>query len=359
MSAKILVVDDSYTDREIIRNMIFKYTTFTAGNGKEAMSIIDSNLDIDLIILDLNMPIMNGFDVLRKLKSDEKYGKIKTIILTNFDEIDNEILGLELGAVDYMRKPVNKESLKVRINIHLKMKNIQDKIENDNKKLDAIVLKKTKEVITTRDITIHALVGLLEVRNVESGNHTIRTQSMMHALCENLKTKSRYSKILTNEYIELLTSTTPLHDIGKVGIPDGILLKPGSLSEEEFSIMKKHVDYGVDALKNNLCNKEDIPDFIVTALEIVSGHHEKYNGTGYPKGLKGDEIPLPGRLMAIVDVYDALVNKRIYKPEFKHSEAIEMIKKEKGEHFDPEITDAFLEIEEIMNQVNLKYRSNL
>lgn len=356
MSAKILIVDDSSTDRAIIKNMLSEYTTFTAENGLEAMSIIEENLDLDLIILDLNMPIMDGFHVLRKLKSDDKYVKIKTIILTNFDEIDNEILGLELGAVDYVRKPINIQSLKIRINIHLKIKHIQDKIEKDNRELDAMILKKTKELIATRDITIHALVVLLEVRNVESGNHTIRTQFIMKSLCEHLAKNSKYSSVLTKEYIELLTHTTPLHDIGKVGIPDCILLKPGKLSEEEFAIMKKHVNYGVEALKTNLCNKEDMPDFITTALEIVGTHHEKYNGKGYPNGLKNDEIPLAGRLMAIVDVYDALVNRRVYKPEYEHIEAIAIIKKEKGEHFDPEITDAFLEIEDVIHKINLKYR---
>lgn len=355
MNTKILIVDDSATDRLIISTMLKDYDTLTASDGLEAMQLIAENPDIDLIILDLNMPKMNGFAVLEALQKNPDYREIRTIILTNYDEIDNEVRGLELGAVDYIRKPLNIQSLLIRINIHIRLKSVQKMIEQDNKRLDAMVLKKTKEVAATRDITIHALVGLLEVRNIESSKHTVRTQGIMKILCEHLMTKEKFKNILTEDYVHELVATTPLHDIGKVGIPDKILLKPGKLTIEEFEIMKKHVFFGVEALKNELYSDEDVPDYIKTAIEIVGTHHEKYNGTGYPKGLMGELIPLPGRLMAIIDVYDALTSKRVYKPAYGYDYTNDLIKSESGSHFDPDIVEGFLEIKDEVFEITQKY----
>lgn len=355
MLPKILIVDDSKTDRLIIMNMLKEFNVFSAGNGKEALDFIEKDPDIDLIILDLNMPIMNGFELLEVLRSNKKYEKLRVIILTNFDEIDNEIKGLELGAVDYIRKPVNIQSLRIRIDIHLKLKGIQKKIEQDNVILDSLVAAKTVELALTRDVTIHALVGLLEVRNFESFNHTMRTQLMMQMLCHHLQTKDKYKDIMNDAYIKELAQTTPLHDIGKVGIPDAILLKPGKLTPEEFTIMKKHVEYGVIALKSGLKSKEAMPSFIHTAIEIVENHHEKFDGSGYPKGLKGTDIPLPGRLMAIIDVFDALISKRVYKEAFDYNESIDIIKAGIGKHFDPEIAQAFLSIIDKIHLMTQKY----
>jgi putative two-component system response regulator len=262
---------------------------------------------------------------------------------------------LELGAVDYIRKPVNIQSLQIRIAIHLKLKYIQKKVEHDNFILDAMVATKTRELVATRDITIHALVGLLEVRNVESFNHTMRTQLMMMKLCKHLQRKEKYHEIMTDAYIRELVTTTPLHDIGKVGIPDAILLKPGKLTFDEFEIMKKHVDFGVNALQNELTDSENVPTFINSAIEIIKYHHEKFDGSGYPQGLIGDKIPLPGRLMAIIDVFDALISKRVYKDAFGYDESIQIIKSSIGSHFDPEIGEAFLEIIDEIKIITLEY----
>ena len=352
---KILVVDDSKTDRLIVKNMLSDYQVITAADGIEALEMLDFHQDIDLLILDLDMPRMNGFELLERMKVNPEYSKVRTIILTNYDEIDNEVRGLSLGAVDYIRKPLNIESLRIRIDIHLRLKNAQKLIESDNERLDGMVAQKTAELVTVRDVTIHALVGLLEVRNIESGNHTVRTQKMMKALCNHLKTKKEYRELLTDTYIKEIVATTPLHDIGKVGIPDHILLKPGKLTQDEFTIMKKHVDYGITALKDEIHGDEEIPSFIKTAISIIGNHHERYNGNGYPKGLKGKEIPLEGRLMGIIDVYDALMNKRVYKPSFEFSETINIMEKEKGEHFDPEILEAFFEIKEEIAEISIKY----
>ncbi len=341
---KLLIVDDSMTDSMMLRNMLKDYDLRTAADGVEAMEVLARENDIDIMILDINMPRMNGFEVLAAIRDDPRYHGIATLILTNYDEIDNEIKGLELGAVDYIRKPLNLRSLLKRIELHSSLKRTQKALEQHNVILENAVQERTRELNLTRDVTIQALVGLLEVRDIESSNHTRRTQWMMKAMCEHLRGMEPYSTMLTDAYISELFSTAPLHDIGKVGIPDHILLKPGKLTPEEFEIMKKHTTYGVEALR--LAGHEGTQlSFICTALEIVGTHHEKFDGSGYPARLVGKAIPLAGRLMAIIDVYDALVSQRVYKPAFSHETALDIIGGERGKHFDPELVDAFFQIE--------------
>ena len=356
MKTRILIVDDSAIDRMIISKMMVDFDVITAVNGIEGLRIIDENPDIDLVILDLFMPEMNGFQLLEILKSDEKYSRIRVIVLTNAEEIEYEIRGLKLGAVDYIRKPVNFESLLARIDIQVKLKEAQQLVERNNQKLNQMVAERTKEAEAARDITILALVGLLEIRDIEAFQHTTRTQMIMKVLCESLRSNDKYKEVLTDSYIFELIRTSPLHDIGKVGIPDNILLKPGKLSAEEFEIMKKHVGYGSEALKKEQsCKDEDLPYFVKIAIEIIDGHHEKYYGTGYPLGLAGEDIPLPGRLMAIVDVYDALMTKRVYKEAWPFPDVIDCIRQERGKHFDPDIVDAFMARSEEIHGISIKY----
>ena len=356
MDTKILIVDDSTTDRMLISNILHDCDLITACDGLEAMIALREQ-DIDLIILDLNMPNMNGFEVLEALREDSVLCKIPTLILTNYDETQNEIKGLSLGAVDYVRKPLNLESLRKRIEVHVNIRHAQKIIESQNRKLEETVLERTKELILTRDITIHALIGLLEVRNIESSNHTKRTQHMIRRLCEHLSSKPEYKDILTKNYINEIYNTAPLHDIGKVGIPDCILLKPGKLDPDEFEIMKKHTTFGVEALSYDL-DRVDVHSFINTAIEIAGTHHERYDGSGYPFGIKGTMIPLSGRLMAIVDVYDAITSKRVYKPAFDHNYALNIINNESGHHFDPELVSAFMEIENEIQKISINFTQN-
>ena len=356
MKTRILVVDDSAIDRMIISNMLLDFDVLEASNGIEALSLIDEDPDIDLVILDLFMPEMNGFELLVRLNSDDKYSRVRVIVLTNADEIENEIKGLKMGAVDYIRKPVNMESLRARIDIHAKLKEAQKVVEKHNHHLDQLVAERTKEAEAATDITIRALVGLLETRDIESFRHTTRTQMIMNTLCESLRSNDKYKDILTDGYIFELIRTTPLHDIGKVGIPDNILLKPGKLTPEEFEIMKKHVNFGTEALKKEQhCKEEDLPYFVKIALEIIGAHHEKYDGSGYPLGISGEDIPLPGRLMAIIDVYDALMTKRVYKEAWPFPKVVECIREERGRHFDPDIVDAFMERLEEIHGISVKY----
>ena len=351
---KLLIVDDSKTDSMMLSNMLKDYDLRTAADGVEAMEALSHEKDIDIMILDINMPRMNGFEVLEAIRNDPRYSGVTTLILSNYDEIDNEIRGLELGAVDYIRKPLNLRSLRKRIELHTKLKSIQKALEENNFVLENAVQARTRELNLTRDVTIQALIGLLEIRDIESSNHTRRTQWMMKAMCEHLRKKESYGPILTDTYISELFSTAPLHDIGKVGIPDHILLKPGKLTPEEFEIMKKHTTYGVDALKQAGYESTKL-SFIATALEIVGCHHEKFDGSGYPARLSGKEIPLPGRLMALIDVYDALVSQRVYKPAFSHQEAMNIIGSERGKHFDPELVDAFFEIQDEIQEITKRF----
>ena len=291
MNAKVLIVDDLKTDVLLISSMLEDCQLLCACDGLEAMEILRSNHDIDLMILDLNMPRMDGFEVLKALKENPEYSRISVIILTNYDEIESEIKGLDLGAVDYIRKPLNMASTRKRVEVHLNLRRAQIQIEDQNRMLELTVYNRTKELIITRDITIRALVGLLEVRNIESSNHAKRTQYMMKALCEHLQSKLPFKEVLTEEYVKELCQTAPLHDIGKVGIPDRILLKPGKLDINEFENMKNHTTYGVLALSRDLPDGVT-PSFIKTAIEVVGCHHERYDGAGYPTGLAGKAIPL-------------------------------------------------------------------
>lgn len=354
MNAKILIVDDSVTDVLLIKTMLSEYPLLIAEDGIAAMEILQKQPDIEIMILDLNMPKMNGFEVLEALQKNQEYKKITTLILTNYDETENEIRGLELGAVDYIRKPLNMPSLRKRIEIHMSLRSAWNSLEEQNTELEEKVIRRTRELEITRDVTIHALVGLLEARNIESSNHVKRTQKMMKILCEHLRIKDPYSKILNDKSITEIFQTAPLHDIGKVGIPDKILLKPGILDSDEFEIMKKHTTFGVEALTHEL-NTENTAVFLQTAIDIVGTHHERFDGTGYPNGLKAEQIPLCGRLMAIIDVYDALTSERVYKSAVDHEQAIKIICSERGKQFDPDLTDAFLEIENEIRLIKEQY----
>ena len=252
MNIKILVVEDSQVDMTMIRGILSDYELLSAYDGLEAMELVKTQKDIDMMILDLNMPQMNGFEVLDKLRTEYAYRKIAVLILTNSDELESEIRGLELGAVDYIRKPLNLESLRKRIEIHVNLKKSSKSLEEINLYLDAQVQKRTRELVLTRNITINALIGLLEARDLESSNHTKRTQWIIKTICEKLRENPKYADLLTDAYVNTLFETSPLHDIGKVGIPDNILLKPGKLTSEEFEIMKGHVNLGMNALKVEL-----------------------------------------------------------------------------------------------------------
>ena len=332
---KILIADDSQTDVAIIGSILSDFELFYAFDGVEALEQLEKHPEIDILILDINMPRMSGFEVLERLQLNEHRTNLAVLVLTNFDEIDNEMRGLDLGAVDYIRKPLNIRSLRKRVELQIKLKNARDALEHQNSILEKRVQERTRESVLTRDVTIHALVSLLEVRNIESSNHTKRTQLMMRALCNHLRTKPMFADILTESYSAELFDTTPLHDIGKVGIPHEILTKPGPLSPEERLEVQRHPEIGYKIAKN-------IPELAQVSTYILA-HHEWWNGRGYPVGLSGEGIPLPSRIIAVVDAFDVMLSGRVYRAARSREEALAELRRCAGTQFDPGVVDVLTE----------------
>ena len=340
--ARILAVDDSSLDRTMIRNFLHGHTVVTSVNGREALGLISRDAQYDLILLDLMMPVMDGFEFLDQLKAAGI--EIPVIILTNSEDVKNEILGLEKGAVDYVRKPLNFLSLQKRIDLQLKLQEAKRNILEYSHHLELLVTKRTEKVRRAHDITLSALVRLLETRSIESKDHSLRTRRMMYLLGKKVSSSDDARYRLTEEQLKEIAVTAPLHDIGKVGVPDAVLLKPGKLDDDEVRIMRTHVEKGVESLEYGEKPGEEPISFIETAKTIIATHHEWYDGSGYPGGLSGQDIPLAGRLMAVIDVYDALTHERVYKKALSHDEAIDVMKKEAERHFDPLMFSCFLEI---------------
>ena len=344
----IMIVEDEKANIDILLEA-FKdqYQVMVALNGKTALKAIKSNQP-DLILLDIMLPKLNGYQVCKRLKNNPKTAAIPIIFVTSMTEDTDERKGLELGAIDYITKPFNIPIVKARVENHLELKKAKEKLKDQNYILEQKVQERTKKLEQTQEVTIQSLAALAETRDDETGEHIIRTKRYVKLLANFLKDHPRFSNYLTAESIEWVYKTAPLHDIGKVGIPDRILYKEGKLNKKEFEIIKKHPAYGENAIKNAQENLGS-NSFLKFAKEIVATHHEKWDGSGYPRGLKEEEIPIAGRLMAIADVYDALVNRRVYKPAFSHQQAFEIITEGDGrtdpEHFDPDVLDAFIQLE--------------
>lgn len=352
----ILVVDDTPENINIIGS-VFKdiYRVKAATSGERALQIASSDEQPDLILLDIMMPGIDGYDTIRRLKANERTAEIPVIFLTSKTEIEDERTGFDLGAVDYITKPINPAILFARVDTHLSLKKARDMLKRQNEVLEEEVEKRTREISTIQDVTILAMGSLAEMRDNETGNHIRRTQHYVKALAERLAEKGLFSDILVPHNINLFFKSAPLHDIGKIGIPDKILLKAGGLTAEEFEIMKEHTTIGRDALMSAESLLDVECSFLRFAREIAYSHHEWYNGKGYPQGLSGEEIPLSARLMAIADVYDAARCKRVYKPSKAHSIAVEEMISERGTHFDPVILDTFLEIEMKFEEISQKF----
>lgn len=353
--ATILVVDDTKENIHILYSLLEEYDIAIAKNGAKAIEIAKTG-QIDLILLDVVMPEMDGYEVCKILKKDDKTKNIPVMFLTAKEDVSDEIRGLELGAVDYISKPFNPLLVKQRVKNQLLLKEASNILHSQKQYLKNEVEKRTKEIEDIQNITINAMTTLAETRDTDTGNHIIRTTKYTEALCKELAKKEQFKEHMTPENIKKISQSAALHDIGKIGIPDSILLKPCKLSDEEFETMKTHSQIGYEALFNaeqNIQNPES--SFLHYAKDIARSHHEKYNGKGYPQGLSGEEIPLVARIMALADVYDALVSKRVYKNAISHEKALSIIKSESGEHFDPNIVEAFLNIEKEFIEITSRY----
>jgi len=353
----ILVVDDTPDNLSLMTGLLKDlYKVKIANNGERALKVAMTGTPPDIILLDIMMPVMDGYETCRHLKENQATKDIPVIFLTAKAEIEDEMKGFELGAVDYITKPISPPVVLARVNTHLQLKKMRDYLKDQNVFLEAEVQRRTQEVVAVQEVTILAMASLAETRDNDTGNHIRRTQFYVKALSQKLRSHPRFSYFLDDEKtIDLLFKSAPLHDIGKVGIPDHILLKPGRFTDEEFEIMKTHPALGRDAI---IAAEQrlglDLP-FLSFAKEIAYSHQEKWDGTGYPEGLSGDDIPISGRLMAVADVYDALICRRVYKEGMPHEKALGIIREGGGTHFDPDIVEAFTEIADEFIQIAKRY----
>lgn len=331
------------------------YKVKLANSGEKAIKIVQGDNPPDLILLDIMMPGLSGYDVCRILKNDPATRDIPIIFLTAMTATEDEKRGLELGAVDFITKPVNPPIVMARVATQLQVKASADFLKDKNAYLETEVTKRTKELAAIQDVTILAMASLAETRDNDTGNHIRRTQHYLRILANHLKTHARFSDFLTDRVIDLLFKSAPLHDIGKVGIPDRILLKPGRFEPHEFEIMKTHCQLGRDSIQHAEDQLGLEVEFLKYAKEIAYSHQEKWDGSGYPEGLSGEAIPISARLMAVADVYDALISRRVYKEGMSHEAAVSIIAQGRGSHFDPDITDAFLVLADQFQEVAKRY----
>ena len=356
LKSTIMVVDDTPQNLMLMIELLgAKYRVTVANSAERALKLLNTPSLPDLILLDIMMPGMDGFELLQLIKSDPRLQRIPVIFLTAKSEVADEARGLELGAVDYITKPISPPIVLARIHTHLVLKDSADFLLDKATYLEAEVLRRTRQVEAIQDVTVLAMSSMAETRDNETGNHILRTQRYVKLLAKQLQDHPRFAGQLSDEYIKLLYKSAPLHDIGKVGIPDHILLKPGRLTPEEFEIMKTHTTIGYESIVRAEQALGAELDFLRAAKEIALSHQEKWDGSGYPQGLAGDAIPLSARLMAVADVYDALISRRVYKPPMPHPEAVELMREGRGSHFDPDILDAFLSISDNFKKVADSY----
>ena len=354
--ATVLVVDDTPDNLSLMGGLLRDhYHVKVANQGEKALKIAQGEQPPDLILLDIMMPGMDGYEVCRRLKANLHTRDIPVIFLTARADMEDERLGLALGAVDYITKPISPPILLARVATHLALKASADFLRDKSAYLEREVALRTLEVQAIQDVTIMAMTSLAETRDNETGNHIRRTQLYVKALAEHLRDHPRFAHVLTDRMVDLLYKSAPLHDIGKIGIPDAILLKPGKLTVQEFEIMKTHTTLGRNAIEEAERRLGMRVAFLSVSKEIAYSHQEKWDGSGYPEGLKGDAIPVSARLMAVADVYDALISKRVYKPAFPHEQACATIVKGRGTHFDPDMVDAFVEIAQDFLRISQRY----
>ena len=342
MGAKphVMVVDDNVVNLQVARKALSEiYTIIPVTSGKTALTLIEKGLP-SLILLDIDMPEMDGFETIRHLKSNDATRHIPVIFLTALTDGGSELEGLQLGAVDYITKPFSIPLLIQRVSLHIALIEQKQELQNYNDNLMELVSEKTKTIEELQHAIIHALSDLIECRDGLTGGHVARTQKYLSAMTDGLALSGYYADEIKGVDLNIWVESAQLHDIGKVGTPDDILRKPGKLTSAEFDVIKNHPIIGENAIKGAM-EMTSAKEFLKHAAVVAISHHEKWDGSGYPYGLKGEEIPLLGRLMAIADVYDALVSERPYKQAYSHEKAVEIIVGDSGKHFDPVLVEVF------------------
>jgi putative two-component system response regulator len=342
----ILVVDDTPANLHLLANMLKErgYKTRPVPSGMLALQAALSDPP-DLILLDIHMPAMDGYEVCQSLKADDRLKDIPVIFISALNEVLDKVRAFSVGGMDYITKPFQFDEVQARVETHLKIRRLQEELERHNRQLGKLVQSQVKKISDTQMALIFALAKLAESRDDDSGMHLERVQTLCRKLAEGLSGQGRFGSQVDDKFIETIFHASPLHDIGKVAIPDRILLKPGKLTDEEFGIMKTHAALGAEKLEA-VQRKFPGNNFLDMGIAIAKYHHEKWNGQGYPQGLAGEAIPLAARIMAVVDVYETLRAKRCYKDAYSHEESVDIIVSSSGTHFDPEIVKIFVDLKD-------------
>jgi len=355
------MVDDNLANLTIGRNLLKTfYEVYPAPSAAKLFEILE-NINADLVLLDIEMPEVDGYDAMKRLKADPRYKDIPVIFLTSKNDEASEMEGFDLGAVDYVAKPFSGPLLLKRIENQLLIAQqksellanqavLQDYADN----LEEKVRQKTAEVFNLQNAVLATVADLVEFRDKHTGGHISRTQLFLKAVIDEMMKEGLYADTMSKWDMDFFLPSAQMHDVGKIGISDTILNKPGKLTPEEFEIMKTHVDIGVEAIEKIMSETQEHA-FLDHALLIAGTHHEKWDGSGYPLGLKGQNIPIEGRLMAIADVYDALISERPYKTAYSHEEACRIIEESAGTHFDPDIVRIFIQVEDEFKKIAEKH----
>ena len=347
-TANILIVDDVKANLTVLSEMVRQagYIARPVISVKQAMQAVDAFLP-HLILLDITMPEIDGFEYCEMLRKDPRTKDIPVIFITGLTSTEDKIRGFKLGAVDFIVKPFEVEEVTMRIGTHLKNYRMQQELEVYNKRLYKLVNEQMKKIQQQQRGVIYAMAKLAEERDDATGSHLESVGKNSRTIAMSLQLSSKFEKQITNEFIETIELSAPLHDIGKIRISDSILLKPDKLTDEEKHIVEKHTEYGAKTLME-IYSMNEQNDLFKMAIDVAHYHHERWDGTGYPKGLKGTDIPLSARIVAVADVYDTLVNERCYKKAYSHEETMRILNEGSGTCFDPDIIEV---VNKIQNQL--------
>lgn len=344
IAGTLLLVDDAPENLVLLSELLGDsgYHVRTAQSGSSALLEAGRVPQPELILLDVVMPEMDGYEVIIRLRSNPATHNIPVIFLTGLDDAEQIAHGLSLGAADYITKPIQPAVVLARVRAQIDASRARAWLRDQNAFLEREVARRMAENDLIQRVTIRALAHLAETRDLETGNHILRTEAYVRLLATRLADHPRFRSTLDDHYIRLLVRSAPLHDIGKVGIPDQILRKPGKLTPEEWVVMQTHAQLGAESIEMAERDIERPLEFLTVAKEIARWHHERWDGSGYPDHLAGECIPVAARLMAMADVFDALISPRVYKQAYSLNQARDMIGQQRGRHFDPDVTDAFI-----------------
>ncbi len=353
--ANILIVDDTPANLRLLGGMLVKqgYKSRPVPNGALALQAVESEPP-DLILLDINMPGINGYEVCGRLKADERFRDIPVIFISALGETEDKLRAFSAGGVDYVSKPFQFEEVEARISTHLKLRMLQRELEKHNRHLSELVAEQVKEISEAQHATIFALAKLAEAKDEDTGAHLLRVRQYCREMTTWLLRENVFPGLIDDVFLEIIEWASPLHDIGKVAIPDAVLLKRGPLTPEEWKTMKTHATAGAQTLESVLVSYPR-NSFVKMGVEIARSHHERWDGSGYPEGLSGEDIPLAARIFTIADQYDALRSARPYKPPFDHEKTVRILVEGDGRtlpvHFDPRVHHAFRQVEKELKNI--------